>query len=65
VENDIGHGLADLSLGLRLRYEIHRQFAPYLGVEWEGSFGETANLQRAGGEPVRDTRLVAGVRLWF
>lgn len=65
VENDIGHGLADLSLGLRLRYEIHRQFAPYLGVEWEGSFGETASLRRSGGEPVRETRLVAGVRLWF
>lgn len=65
VENDIGHGLSDLSLGLRLRYEIRRQFAPYLGVEWEGSFGETADLQRDAGEPTRETRLVAGVRIWF
>lgn len=65
VENGIGRGLADLSLGLRLRYELRRQFAPYLGVQWQGNFGETEDLRRGAGEPVRETSLVAGVRLWF
>jgi len=63
--NGIGHGLADLSLGLRLRYEVRRQFAPYLGVEWEGNYGETATLRRTAGESTRQTSLVAGVRVWF
>lgn len=62
---DIGKGLADLTTGLRLRYEVSRQFAPYVGVEWANRFGDTANLARAVGEPVRQTRYVAGVRFWF
>jgi copper resistance protein B len=64
-ETGIGSGLAELTLGLRVRYEIRREFAPYAGVEWTGSTGDTADLARASGEPVRDTRLVAGLRVWF
>ena len=62
---DIGSGLSNLTAGLRLRYEFTRQFAPYVGVEWAGKFGQTADLARAAGERPRQTRLVAGVRLWF
>lgn len=61
----VGSGLADASAGLRLRYEINRQFAPYVGVEHSGSFGDTAAYARAAGERPRRTRWVAGVRMWF
>lgn len=60
-----GSGLATAEAGLRLRYEITRQFAPYLGVVWERSFGNTADLLRAASEPVQETRLVLGLRTWF
>lgn len=63
--NGIGRGLSSATAGLRLRYEFSRQFAPYLGLEWAGHFGETADLRRAADEPVRDTRAVAGLRFWF
>lgn len=61
----VGAGLAEVTLGLRLRYEIRREFAPYAGLEWTGSTGATADIVRAGGEPVRDARVVAGLRVWF
>ncbi len=61
----IGSGLSDANLGLRLRYEIRREFAPYIGINWKSSFGETADFARAAGDPVDDTQLVLGVRAWF
>jgi len=63
--NEIGKGLSSVSAGLRLRYEFTRQFAPYVGVEWAGRFGETADIARADGRRTRDTSVVAGVRFWF
>jgi len=60
-----GTGLTDMSLGIRLRYEIRREFAPYVGVEWAGTYGGTADYARAAGQDVSDTRLVAGLRFWF
>jgi copper resistance protein B len=65
VERGLGSGLSDLSLGLRLRYEIRREIAPYLGVEWARKFGETEDLAQAAGEDIRETRFVAGLRFWF
>ncbi len=62
---NIGSGLSDIDAGLRLRYEITRQFAPYIGVSWRRKFGNTARFTRATGENVRGTKFVAGVRLWF
>ncbi|WOK35898.1 copper resistance protein B [Sphingomonas sp. C3-2] len=64
-EQGIGSGLSDLELGLRLRYEIVREFAPYIGVSWERSFGDTARFARAAGEGVEATSFVMGVRAWF
>jgi copper resistance protein B len=61
----IGSGLSSAEVGVRLRYEITRQFAPYVGVVREWSFGRTADLRRDEGEAVHDTRLVAGIRVWF
>lgn len=61
----IGSGLSKAEVGLRLRYEIQRQFAPYVGVNFERRFGRTADLARAAGEDVSDTRFVVGLRAWF
>ncbi|MEQ8289037.1 MAG: copper resistance protein B [Gammaproteobacteria bacterium] len=63
--NGLGDGLTDLEIGVRLRYEFSRQFAPYIGVEWSSAFGETADYLRAAGENDSDTRFVAGLRFWF
>ena len=62
---DIGSGLSDALVGLRLRYEFTRQFAPYAGIEWAGKFDETASFSRAAAEKTREARWVAGVRFWF
>jgi len=61
----IGAGLSDAQLGLRLRYEIRRQFAPYVGVEWIRRFAKTAQYARDAGELAFDPQWVAGVRLLF
>lgn len=61
----VGSGLNDISLYLRLRYEIRREFAPYIGVGWEQKFGRTAELARAKGEDVANLAVLAGLRLWF
>jgi copper resistance protein B len=63
--NGIGKGLSRVTAGLRLRYEIRREFAPYAGVEWSGRLGDTADLARQAGESVRDARWVAGLRVWY
>jgi copper resistance protein B len=65
VAAGIGSGLASGELGLRLRYEIRREVAPYVGLMREKSFGSTADYARAAGREPDDTRLVFGVRLWF
>ncbi len=61
----IGAGLSDLEAGLRLRYEIDRQFAPYIGVNWSRLFGNTADFARIAGEKSSETQLVIGFRAWF
>ncbi len=62
---DIGAGLADMQAGLRLRYEFVREFAPYIGVNWNRKFGETAGRARAAGEKTDDVQFVLGIRAWF
>ena len=61
----IGSGLSSAEAGLRLRYEIVPEVAPYLGVEYERRLGDTARLARLNGEDPGGWRLVAGMRLWF
>ena len=61
----IGSGLTSLQIGARLRYEIRKEFAPYVGVEWTRSFGRTADFLEADGRSSEDTRLVVGIRAWF
>lgn len=64
-DNGLGQGLSDIALGLRLRYEFSRQFAPYIGVEWTDTYGDTADYRRAAGNDTSDTQFVAGLRFWF
>lgn len=64
-ELGIGRGLNDVELGLRLRYEIVREIAPYIGVNWNHLFGQTADFARADGHDDETLSFVAGVRMWF
>jgi copper resistance protein B len=61
----VGAGLADAELGLRLRFEVRREIAPYVGLVYERTFGRTADFAAAAGHDSSDTRLVAGLRVWF
>jgi len=61
----VGAGYSDIDTGVRLRYEFSRTFAPYLGVVYEGKFGQTANFARHAGESTGDVRFVFGIRTWF
>lgn len=63
--NELGAGLSDTRLGLRLRYEIRREFAPYIGVVRNQRYGNTAEMARAAGQATSDSQLVLGLRLWF
>ncbi|MBT8446409.1 MAG: copper resistance protein B [Gammaproteobacteria bacterium] len=62
---DIGSGLSSAELGLRLRYEWVREFAPYIGFSWTRAVGRSADLLRAGGNETDLLSVVAGIRLWF
>lgn len=64
-ESRIGAGLSNAELGLRLRYEFSRQFAPYLGVSYDAKTGQTADYARADGKKATSASLVAGVHFWF
>lgn len=61
----IGAGLSSFSTGLRLRYEVKREIAPYIGFEWQKSLGNTADFARSEGEETDSTALILGLRAWF
>ncbi|ACK67584.1 copper resistance B precursor [Rippkaea orientalis PCC 8801] len=66
VENfDIGSGINDIELGLRLRYEINRNYAPYVGINWIRLVGETEQFAREEGESVDNFSVVGGIRMLF
>lgn len=60
-----GSGLTESQLGLRLRYELRREFAPYLGLVWERQYGRTASFARARGEDPDRMSFVLGVRAFY
>lgn len=62
---DVGAGLTDANLGVRLRYEFSRSFAPYVGVEWTSALGETRDIRDALGADTQSTRAVIGLRALF
>jgi copper resistance protein B len=61
----VSSGLSNIEAGLRLRYEIKREFAPYVGIEWASSFGSAADIIQSQGKQAEETRFVAGVHFWF
>lgn len=61
----VGAGFNDIELGLRLHYEIAREVAPYVGVNWERKLGKTGDLARDEGEDDNVFSVVAGVRVFF
>jgi copper resistance protein B len=60
-----GSGLSDIEVGVRLRYELRREFAPYIGLNWTKLYGKTADFSRDEGEDVDDIHLVFGISFWF
>jgi copper resistance protein B len=60
-----GPGLSSIDTGLRIRYEISRKIAPYIGFAYSGAFGETATFTRDEGGIVNDPRFIFGVRVWY
>lgn len=64
-ELGVGSGLSTAEAGLRLRYEFVPEFAPYVGVQYERAFGDTADFRRAGGEAVGGWSVLFGIRSWF
>ena len=61
----VGSGLSDAEIGLRLRYDIRREFAPYVGVQYRRAFGDTRRFLREEGENASSWSLLTGIRLWF
>ena len=61
----IGSGLSNVELGLRLHYEFIREVSPYIGINYEKNFGDSADFLSDAGEDVSDTQLLAGVSFWF
>ncbi|HET9679843.1 MAG TPA: copper resistance protein B, partial [Gammaproteobacteria bacterium] len=64
-EYDIGSGLTRIEIGLRLRYEIQREFAPYIGISYEQLYGGTKAIAIAADEKTSRTTFVLGIRAWF
>ncbi len=64
-ERGIGAGVSSIESGLRLRYEIRRELAPYVGVTWDRKLFGTADFARADGERTGSARLAFGIRTWF
>ena len=61
----VGSGLSDIEAGLRLRYEMKREFAPYIGINWGKKFAGTADFATADGEDTSETMFVVGIRAWY
>ena len=61
----LGAGLPRLELGLRLRYEFAKEFAPYVGVSFEQFTGTTATYVAADGDPTSKLRAMVGLKFWF
>ncbi|OUS28527.1 copper resistance protein CopB [Gammaproteobacteria bacterium 45_16_T64] len=64
-DTGVGAGLADAEVGLRIRYEIRREIAPYAGIVWQSQYGKSADYTREEGGDVSDTQFILGIRAWY
>jgi copper resistance protein B len=62
---EVGPGLSEIDAGLRLRYGFTRKLAPYIGVTYEGKYGQTANFAKQAGQSTSDFRFTFGLRIWL
>ena len=62
---EVSSGLSDMQLGLRVRYEIRREFAPYIGAAWRRSLGATGPFPAGSGPRSDSLQWVAGFHVWF
>ncbi|UXX85262.1 copper resistance protein B [Roseovarius pelagicus] len=61
-----GAGGATFEIGARVSYDlIDRAVSPYVGVNYEKSFGDTSDLMRAAGEDTDAFSVVVGARIMF
>jgi copper resistance protein B len=65
LEAGIGQGFNKVEAGLRLRYEFKQEIAPYIGIAWEKSYGNTADMLKAAGRDNGEVSFVAGFRVWY
>ena len=65
ADRGVGAGLSTTDVGFRLRYELKREFAPYVGLVWSRKWGKTADFAEAAGEDTGGVRFLTGLRLWF
>lgn len=65
ADRGLGSGLSEVDLDLRLRYEIRREIAPYIGISYSRKYGETADYAQAAGEDIDESRIMVGLRLWY
>ncbi|MEL7312701.1 MAG: copper resistance protein B [Pseudomonadota bacterium] len=65
ASRQVASGFTDIDVGLRLRYAFRREFAPYLGVEWQSALGETRDMRSQAGEDTAELKILLGLRAWF
>jgi copper resistance protein B len=61
----IGEGLSALEAGVRMRYEVSREFAPYVGIDWDSFWGKTASYVKQNSTNTQTISFVAGIHFWF
>lgn len=65
AERSIGAGMTDANVDFRLRYEIKRGIAPYIGVRYRFLVAKTADIAEADGDNTEQWLFLAGARLAF
>ena len=65
IDREQGSGFSNVELSTRMRYEVSRKFAPYVGYVWERSLGGTADFRRARGDEAGEHRFLVGLRMWW
>lgn len=63
-EIGVGSGINDVEVGARMRYEVRRKFAPYMGVSLLRRTGTTAAMAKNNSQRQSIGTITAGVRVW-
>lgn len=63
--NEIGDGVSELELSVRLHYRVRPDLLPYVGIAYTALYGETGDFAEAEGERDRNLQVLAGLSFWF